>query len=84
MINKQKSYSLALFSTDLFLIMVNIAGAAPVVYVTNTGSNNVFVIDTSTNTVVGSQIPVRYSPFGIAITTKTTPNLPGLQIHFQA
>jgi YVTN family beta-propeller protein len=38
------------------------------VYVANLGSNNVFVIDTATNAVIGSPIPVGLFPFGVAIT----------------
>src|SRR5262249_57971098 len=33
------------------------------VYVANSGSNNVFVIDTATNAVIGSPIPVGLFPF---------------------
>jgi YVTN family beta-propeller protein len=38
------------------------------VYVANSGSNNVFVIDTATNAVIGSPIPVGLFPFGVAVT----------------
>ncbi|MFF2124475.1 YncE family protein [Streptomyces olivochromogenes] len=37
-------------------------------YVTNFNSNDVSVINTSTNTIVGSPIPVGANPAGIAIT----------------
>jgi YVTN family beta-propeller protein len=38
------------------------------VYVANSGSNNVFVIDTATNAVIGSPIPVGLFPSGVAVT----------------
>ncbi|MGA9140126.1 MAG: SdrD B-like domain-containing protein, partial [Methanocella sp.] len=41
-------------------------------YVTNAGSNSVSVIDTSTNTVVGSPIPVGGAPVDVAITPDGT------------
>ena len=44
------------------------AGAAPFAYVTNLGSNNVSVISTASNTVVGNPIPVGSQPVGVAIT----------------
>src|SRR5208283_1932870 len=68
MINKQKLYSRALVSAVMILTLVSIAGAAPFAYITNLGSNSVSVIDTATNTVVGSQIPVGTNPSGVAIT----------------
>ncbi len=37
-------------------------------YITNVGSGNVSVIDTATNTVIGSPIPVGSSPDGVAVT----------------
>ena len=37
-------------------------------YIPNFGSNNVSVIDTNTNTVVGSPIPVGINPIGVALT----------------
>ena len=43
-------------------------GCAGKAYVTNQNSNNVSVIDTATNAVVGSPIPVGTSPEGVAIT----------------
>ena len=70
MANKHKLYSIALVSTAMVSILASIASAAPFAYVTNAGSNSVSRIDTSTNTVVGSQIIVGNSPFGIA----NTPN----------
>ncbi|MEW6608265.1 MAG: YncE family protein [bacterium] len=49
-------------------IIPNNLNAQPYAYVTNSGSNNVSVIDTRTNAVVGSPIPVGVYPYGIAIT----------------
>src|SRR4051794_5561600 len=37
-------------------------------YITNSGSNTVSVIDTTTNTLVGSPITVGGSPIGVAVT----------------
>src|SRR5260221_841414 len=37
-------------------------------YITNNGDNTVSVIDTATNTVVGSPIPVGSGPYGVAVT----------------
>ena len=42
------------------------AQAAPFAYITNNGSNNVSVIDTSTNTVIAT-VPVGSLPFGVAV-----------------
>jgi YVTN family beta-propeller protein len=66
MINKQKLYSIALISAAMILITVNIAGAAPFAYITNSQNNNVSVIDTATNKVTAT-IPVS-SPNGVAVT----------------
>ncbi|MFI5775397.1 beta-propeller fold lactonase family protein [Streptomyces sp. NPDC051658] len=44
------------------------ASPGPNAYVANGVSNNVSVIDTTTNTVVGSPIPVGNNPAGVAIT----------------
>jgi len=68
MANKHKLYSIALVSTAMILMLASIASAAPFAYVTNEGSNSVSVIDTATNTVVGSPITVGSQPIGIAIT----------------
>ena len=54
MLNKSKLYSIALVSAAMILIMVCIAGAAPFVYVTNSGSDGVSVIDTASNTVTAT------------------------------
>ena len=42
--------------------------AAPFAYVTNEGDATVTIIDTATNSVVGSPIPMGDTPRGIAIT----------------
>src|SRR5208283_1960265 len=68
MIKKHKLYSIALVSAAIILMLISIAGAAPFAYITNFYSNNVAVINTSTNTVVGSSITVGNVPVGIAIT----------------
>jgi YVTN family beta-propeller protein len=44
------------------------AEAGPFAYVPNDGSATVSVIDTATNTVVGSPIPVGTNPFAVAVT----------------
>jgi YVTN family beta-propeller protein len=36
-------------------------------YVANSNSSNVTVIDTSTNSLVGTPIPVGLNPFGVGI-----------------
>ena len=47
-------------------------GCAGKAYVTNFNAGTVSVIDTATNAVVGSAIPVVSNPFGIAITPDGT------------
>ena len=47
-------------------------GCAGKAYVTNQNANTVSVIDTATNAVVGSAIPVGSEPVGIAITPDGT------------
>ncbi len=37
-------------------------------YITNENDNTVSVIDTATNTVIGSPIPVGNNPYGVAVT----------------
>jgi hypothetical protein len=54
MINKQKLCSIALISMAMILMLMSIAGAAPYAYIPNSGSNNVSVIDTATNTIVAT------------------------------
>ncbi len=48
------------------LLLAGGAGAAPFAYITNSGSNNVSVIDTATNTVVAS-VTVGSIPGGVAV-----------------
>jgi YVTN family beta-propeller protein len=45
-------------------------------YVTNLGSNNVTVIDTTTNTVIGAAIPVGNVPQGVGSGSFTRPTAP--------
>lgn len=49
-------------------LIPNTVSAYPYAYVTNESSNNVSVIDTTTNSVVGAPIPVGSFPRGVAIT----------------
>jgi YVTN family beta-propeller protein len=54
--------------TSLALLMlVNIAGAAPYVYISNYAGNNVSVINTTINTVTAT-VSVGNSPVGVAVT----------------
>jgi YVTN family beta-propeller protein len=48
------------------------AEAAPFLYVANGNDNTVSVIDTATNTVVGSPIAVGSGPIGVAVTPDGT------------
>jgi YVTN family beta-propeller protein len=48
------------------------AEAAPFLYVANSGDATVSVIDTATNMVVGSPIPVGGNPVGVAVTPDGT------------
>lgn len=76
MINKHQLYSITLVSAAMILLLISIAGAAPVVYVTNLHfSNTVSVINITNNTVISPSVTVRYIPFEAAITPKTTPAL---------
>ena len=52
----------------VFLIFTASVFAQPFAYVANNGSNNVSVIDTATNMVVGLPIPVGSLPNDVAIT----------------
>ncbi|MDW5550158.1 glutaminyl-peptide cyclotransferase [Methanosarcina sp.] len=49
-----------------FLMLVSTAGSSPFAYITNTGSKNVSVIDTATNTVT-AMVKVGDSPYGVAV-----------------
>ena len=69
MINKLVSL---LSTLIVFLICTGSVFAQPFAYVTNASSNDVSVIDTSTNTVVVPSIPVGTAPEGIAITPDGT------------
>jgi YVTN family beta-propeller protein len=51
----------------MILMLISIAGAAPFAYITNSGSNNVSVIDTATNNVTAT-IFVGFDPSGVAVT----------------
>ncbi len=57
-----------LFALSIFLFGIDSAKAEPFAYVANTASSDVSVIDTATNMVVGSPIPVGLTPFGVAVT----------------
>jgi YVTN family beta-propeller protein len=63
-----------LFAAVALLALVQSIGTAPAVaqkaYITNTGgpAGTVSVIDTTTDTVIGSPIPVGAGPFGLAVT----------------
>ncbi|WP_269850468.1 beta-propeller fold lactonase family protein [Methanosarcina horonobensis] len=54
-----------------FLMLVSIAGASPFAYITNGESNNISVIDTTTNKVTAT-IPVGLNPIGAAINPNGT------------
>ena len=66
MINKKELTRIALVSTAMILMLVNIVGAAPFGYVPNQGENTTTIFDTATNTVV-STVPVGHYPFGVAV-----------------
>jgi YVTN family beta-propeller protein len=66
-------FTLALLLFTSFFILNQNAEAQPFAYVTNQDSNNVTVIDTATNMVVGTMpIAVGTDPFGVAITPDGT------------
>jgi YVTN family beta-propeller protein len=71
MITKQKLCSIALASTAMILMLMSIAGGTPFVYITNSGSNNVSVIDTATNTVTAT-VSVGYNPLGVTVSPDGT------------
>jgi len=56
-----------------FALMALPVTAAPFAYVANRDSDDVSVIDTLTNTVVGPSIPVGDTPVAVAIIHSTTP-----------
>jgi uncharacterized FlaG/YvyC family protein len=51
MVNKHKLYSIALVSSAMILMLVNIVSAASFSYTSNSNDNIVSVMDTSTNSV---------------------------------
>jgi YVTN family beta-propeller protein len=55
----------------VFLMLVSLAGASPFAYITNAESDNVSVIDTTTNKVTAT-IPVGSNPMGVAISPSGT------------
>lgn len=59
-------YSIALVSIAMILVLVSTAGAAPLVYITNLGSNNVSVINTATNTVTATVNGLN-NPYGVSV-----------------
>jgi YVTN family beta-propeller protein len=65
---KSKSW-LMFLGVFLFCIFFSATAvyAAPFAYIPNFGSNNVSVIDTATNTVIGSPVPVGSFPIGVAV-----------------
>ena len=67
MINKKKLFLIALVSKAMLFMLVSIVGAAPFAYITNLSSNNVSVINTTTNNVTATE-PVGIDPNGVAIT----------------
>jgi YVTN family beta-propeller protein len=69
MLNKKKLYSIALVSIALVLMLINITDAAPFAYITNSGSNNVSVIDTATNNITAIiSASTLNNPYGVAVT----------------
>ena len=64
--------SLTVMVTFLFLsFLAQDIEAAPFAYITNSGSNNISVIDTATNTVVAT-VPVGILPYGVSVNTAGT------------
>jgi YVTN family beta-propeller protein len=55
----------------MILMLMSIAGGTPFVYITNSGSNNVSVIDTATNTVTAT-VSVGYNPLGVTVSPDGT------------
>lgn len=67
-----KTFNKVLGITALaFLILVSIAGASPFAYVTNGESDNISVIDTTTDKVTAT-ISVGSDPLGVAINPNGT------------
>ncbi len=66
------TFSKSVTWTIPYLVMILAAApapgqAAPFAYITNSSSNNVTVIDTASDTVVGDPIPVGGGPAGVAV-----------------
>jgi YVTN family beta-propeller protein len=59
--------SLALAAFALAVALGSAQSLAQNAYITNSGDNTVSVIDTKTNTVIGSPIPVGELPWGVAV-----------------
>jgi YVTN family beta-propeller protein len=62
-----RSFFTMLVST-LAIVLNGAPSSAQNAYITNDASNTVSVIDTATNTVAGSPIPVGLNPLGVAVT----------------
>src|SRR5262249_57232572 len=56
------------FAVSLACLFAPASARAQNAYITNSGDNTVSVIDTATNTVVGSPITVGIEPWGVAVT----------------
>ncbi|MFZ1428490.1 MAG: YncE family protein [Geminicoccaceae bacterium] len=56
-----------MFAAALACCIAPVASHAQNAYITNSGSNTVSVINTATNTLVGSPIAVGKLPFGVAV-----------------
>jgi YVTN family beta-propeller protein len=54
---------------SIAIVLGSAPSSAQNAYITNSGDNTVSVIDTATNTVVGSPIPVGSEPIGVAVTS---------------
>lgn len=67
-----RAFYISLIFSLLTLFLTQISSAQPLAYVTQSGSNDVAVIDTSTNTVIVPSIGVGTNPEGIAITPDGT------------
>jgi hypothetical protein len=81
-IYKQKLCSIALVSTAMILLMVNIIGAAPFAFIVGGGTGpswagSLSAIDTAsdtvTNTVTGTATDPLNKPYGIAVWTSSDP-----------
>jgi YVTN family beta-propeller protein len=70
-INKQKLHSIALLSTAMILMLPNLVGASQYAYIPNQDSNNVSVINLTTN-IVEHRVDVGAAPYGVAVTQNGT------------